>query len=95
MATKSKKSAKSAKSAKKSSVKKSVAKRGPSRLDAVIKLLLRKEGATLTDTVAAGFNQPVKAALNAAEKRGYKTRSAKEKGELRRYYVTGRPSASA
>lgn len=62
--------------------------------EAVIRLLLRKTGATLTDIKEAGLNQAAAAALRMAETRGYKTKSSKEEGELTRYFAFGTPSAT-
>jgi hypothetical protein len=51
----------------------------------LIKLFARPNGATLTDTVEAGFKYPAVAALRIAERRGYKTNVIKKEGELTRY----------
>jgi hypothetical protein len=51
----------------------------------LIKLFTRPNGATLTDTVEAGFKYPAVAALRIAERRGYKTNVVKKAGELTRY----------
>ena len=56
----------------------------------LIKLFLRKGGATLADTVKAGYKYPAVFALKIAERRGYKTKIVPRKnGEPTRYIALG------
>lgn len=87
--------AKSVKKSAKKSVKRSpatIAKQVETRA-AVIRLLLRKNGASMQELIDAGHNQPAATALKLAETRGLKTRTAKEEGEFTRYFATGTPVA--
>jgi hypothetical protein len=66
--------------------KKPVAAKKPNAMhEKLIKLFTRPNGATITDTVEAGFKYPVMTALRMAERRGYKTNVIKKDGELTRY----------
>lgn len=60
---------------------------------AVIRLLLRKNGATMRELIDAGHNQPAATALKLAETRGLKTHTSKEEGGLTHYFATGTPQA--
>jgi hypothetical protein len=55
----------------------------------LIKLFRRPKGATLADTVKAGYKYPAVIALKIAERRGYKTKVVKKSGEPTRYLALG------
>jgi hypothetical protein len=82
-------SKKSTKAVAKKSVAKKVstkATKKPNPLhEKLIKLFTRPNGATVHDTMEAGFNYPAMAALRIAERRGYKTSVVKKPGELSQY----------
>jgi hypothetical protein len=59
----------------------------------LLKLFRRPNGATLEDTVEAGYKYPALFALRIAERRGYKVKVIKKDGELTRYVATGSPAA--
>jgi hypothetical protein len=86
IAKKSAKSAKTAKSATKTvAVKKS---RAPNPLhEKLIALMTRKDGATLSDVVEAGWKFAAMAALKIAERRGLKVSVVKKDGERTRYHA--------
>lgn len=79
----------SAKKGKAAKTAKAITVRKPNPLhDKLIKLFTRPNGATMHDTVEAGFKYPAKAALKIAERRGYKINVVPKKngsGELTRY----------
>lgn len=85
------KKAKSAKPKAAKPAQKAKAEEGETKLDKVIKLLSRKEGASIQDLVDATEWQPhtVRSALShaLAKKRGYKIVSSKEKGGKRIYKI--------
>ena len=84
-----------AKAAKKKVAKRSARSTGDheTRRNTVIKLLLRKSGATMRELVEAGHNQPAATALKLAQTRGLKTRIDKPEGDVTHYYATGTPTA--
>jgi hypothetical protein len=106
VAKKSTKSAKSAKSATKAvkaaakpvaekaakATKKPVVVKAPNPLhQALIALMLRKDGATITDfQTIEGFNIPSMAALRIAERHGYEATASKKPGELTIYKAVKR-----
>ncbi len=71
--------------------------RKESKLEAIIQLLLRPEGATIDDMVAAtGWQKhTIRSALShaLAKKRGYEIVSDKPKGGLRIYKIAAKPNA--
>ena len=76
------------KSAKKSAAKKSTVTKKPNALhEKLIKLFTRPNGATLTDTIEAGFKYPAMTALKIAERRGLKVTTKKVPGEPTRYFA--------
>jgi hypothetical protein len=80
------------KSAKKSAAKRptttSANARKPNALhEKLIKLFTRPNGATLTDTVEAGFKYPAMTALKIAERRGLKVTTKKVAGQPTRYFA--------
>lgn len=81
-----------AKTAKKKVAKKAATSDHSETRAAVVRLLLRKNGASMQELIDAGHNQPAATALKLAENRGLKTRKAKEEGEVTRYYATGTPT---
>lgn len=93
MATKSKKSAKKPVA---KSTKKVVAKRGNFNAlhEKLISLFKRPNGATLEDTVKAGYKYPAVFALRIAERRGLKVSVVKKEGERTRYVAKGTAKAA-
>jgi hypothetical protein len=53
--------------------------------DALVKLMTRPSGATITEIKATKFNAPAMQALKIVERRGYKTSVVKKPGELTKY----------
>lgn len=60
-------------------------------IDDVVKLMRRKDGATIDEMHEIGFKQPAQAAVKAAKRKGFKTSQKKAEGEFTRYYATGTP----
>lgn len=75
----------------KKATKKAAAKPNPKttcEVDDVIKLMQRKDGATIADFHEAGYWQPAIAAFKAAERRELKPKKIKKEGEVTRYYAS-------
>jgi hypothetical protein len=72
--------------------KKPVVVKAPNPLHAaLIALMTRKDGATITDfQTIEGFNIPSMAALRIAERHGYEATASKKPGELTRYVAVKR-----
>lgn len=75
------------------SKKTAVAKKVPAKKftalhEKLVKLFRRPNGATLADTVEAGYKYPAVFALRIAERRGLKTKIVKKEGEPTRYVAT-------
>jgi hypothetical protein len=74
--------------AKKANGAKKVSTKKPNALhEKLIKLFTRPNGATVHDTMEAGFKFPAMAALRIAERRGLKVSHKKVAGELTRYFA--------
>jgi hypothetical protein len=72
--------------AKKANGAKKVSTKKPNPLhEKLIKLFTRPNGATVHDTMEAGFKFPAMTALKIAERRGLKVTTKKVPGELTRY----------
>lgn len=93
MATKSKKPAKKpvAKVAKKPA---KTSKNFDALHEKLIALFKRPNGATLEDTVKAGYKYPAVFALRIAERRGLKVAVVKKEGERTRYLAKGTAKAA-
>ena len=82
------------KSPKKSAAKKSAKKSKPAAAkkanplhEKLVRLFTRASGATVHDTMEAGFKAPAIAALRIVERKGYKVSSKKVPGQLTSYFA--------